>query len=171
MKRSEPVLYFLAGLLASGVVYFGGVKFLALQAAKKPQMAEQGFKRFPQNSLPALAPKARIVLDSGLLIRVHAAFGPEWELNTKAPSWMALFEKGDGKSDYSQILEVTQDSILKNDFNLGELNLGRQYLLQGSLYQCKTGDHGVCSLKSYSYELEPSLPVNGGLERRVVELN
>ncbi len=170
MRSTEPVLYFTLGLVASGAVYCVGKKAIAPTGQPSAAVSSGGLKRMPRNSLPLMAPKARLSVDADQKIQIHANTGPEWELNPKAPSWMALFEKGQSQADYLQTQEISQTLLMQPEFSIGDLKVGNQYLLQGTLYLCKKTDHSACTMKSYSYELEPTAIAPGRASQRVVEL-
>ncbi len=170
MRIPEPALFFTLGVLASGVVYTVGRRALAPTLPEQKQKVEASFKRFPLETLPSMAPRVHLPLDFSQPIQVRYEFGADWELNSKAPSWLALFEKSPGQAVYAQSYEFPQESLKQLEFPLGGLKAGSRYLLQGSLYICKKGDHAACAMKSYTYELEPASSLTGGPEQRVIEL-
>jgi hypothetical protein len=179
MRISEPILYFSLGLLASGLLYCVGKRAVApidvhrssqLRTGGELKVSDRELQRAFSETLPALAPKAHILVEAGQEIQVRSNLGSEWELNLKAPAWFALFKQVSASQSYLQVQEISPNQFNLLDFHLAPLSAGVRYNLQGTLYLCKKGDHGVCAQKSYSYEVEPVSPVSGVAGSRVILL-
>jgi hypothetical protein len=147
--------------------------------------------RQPVAHLPALKRSVHLGVDAGRPLVGQIKLASDWELNEKAPSWMALFEKrsgdqgephrGDAPSvgkavaSFVQIQEFpvqlgppsvasacggeavicSASELTTLSFPMMPLAEGKQYLLQGTIYMCKRGNHATCSLMSYQCELDP----------------
>lgn len=72
-----------------------------------------------------------------------------WKLNEDAPSYLALF-----RNDSVHAQEASFDrEQLKNGVVLPDLQLGAEYVLQGTLYYCEDKEGSVCLIKSVEQEL------------------
>jgi hypothetical protein len=83
-----------------------------------------------------------------------------WKINEQAPTYLALFTN---KEPHNQIAVFERDAVA-NGVVLPKLELGAEYILQGTIYYCEDKKGSACLIAS----IEKTLTVTNEGERSLL---
>ena len=96
----------------------------------------------PETFLPHVTRGPQLKVKAGTPVHVFFKMDEGWQINSKAPSWIAIFK--DGKN----IFEVSASQMLEGDMFLPKLVAAASYRVQGTFYYCKHGSP-TCQIRSW----------------------
>jgi len=116
--------------------------------------ASQQPRQSPLPTLPRLKKLSPTVVAFGRAVSVQLELEPGWKINDDAPSWLGIYAKQDG--NWSLHREFAKPELKNKVVSVPSLAQDREYLLQGTLYYCKTEKGSVCLIQSVEQTLKTS---------------
>jgi hypothetical protein len=138
-KETVMRRFILGGLVLCNLV-LGGIA----EANIQPQLTP----------LPFLKKVESLEIRDNQPISVQFQFEPGWELNAKAPSWLALLEISDRQTPL--VVQEFRGRQLTERTQFRALFSGKQYRLRGTFYFCQKTNRAGCRVESRDWKVTAS---------------